>query len=113
MEGKSIVSSNLFQSFKFNCIPFIASPCSRLSETIQRSIANVVNSHVIKPSNVMPKAEVPLPGCCLNVQSLRNKAQLVAYYIVSQGFDVLAITETWLRNDTNQFVISELVLSGY
>ena len=38
-----------------------------------------------------------------------NKAISVADYIVSQGIDVLAITEMWLRTDTDQLTINELV----
>jgi len=40
---------------------------------------------------------------------LRNKAILVADYVVSQGIDVLELTETWLRTDTYQLIINELV----
>ena len=32
---------------------------------------------------------------------------------VCQGFNVLALTETWLGCDTGQFVKSELVPGGY
>jgi len=37
----------------------------------------------------------------------------VADYVVSQGIDVLALTETWLGTDTDQLIINELVPGGY
>jgi len=37
----------------------------------------------------------------------------VADYVVSQGIDVLALTETWLVTDTDQFTTNELVPGGY
>ena len=37
----------------------------------------------------------------------------MAGYVLSQGFEILALTETCLGNDTDQLVIGELVTSGY
>ena len=37
----------------------------------------------------------------------------MADYVVSQGIDVLALTETWLGTDTDQLTINELVPGGY
>ena len=37
----------------------------------------------------------------------------MADYVVSQGFDVLALTETWLGKDTDQLVVNELFQGGY
>ena len=34
-------------------------------------------------------------------------------YVVSRSSDILAMTETWFGNGTDQFVISDLVPSGY
>ena len=48
-----------------------------------------------------------LPQCL----SVRNKA--IPNYVVSQSIDVLALTETWLRTDTDQLIINVLVPGGY
>ena len=53
----------------------------------------------------------PLSVCCVNVQSLNNKALSVADFVVTQGIDILALTETWLGTDSDPFVISESVPS--
>jgi len=37
----------------------------------------------------------------------------VTDYVVSRGVDVLALTETWLGTDTDQFTINNLVPAGY
>ena len=42
-----------------------------------------------------------------------NKATFVADYVVSQGIDVLAITERLLGTDTDQITINQLVPGGY
>ena len=44
---------------------------------------------------------------------MSTKVIAVANYVVSPGSDMLALTETWLGDDTDQLVISELVPSGY
>ena len=59
------------------------------------------------------KVEVPLTVCCLNVQSLRNKATPVADFVVSHSIDVLALTETVFGTDTDQLTLSELVPASY
>ena len=47
-----------------------------------------------------------------NVRSLCNKATEVGDYITEQNIDLLAITETWLK-DTDSHVISECTPTGY
>ena len=37
----------------------------------------------------------------------------MADYVVSQGIDGLAVTETWLVTDTDQLTINELAPGGY
>ena len=68
-----------------------------LSQIVRRSTTNFLYLPVIELSIFVQKGEEPLSVCCLNVQSLRNKAILRAGYVVSEGFHV----------------ISELVASGY
>jgi hypothetical protein len=51
--------------------------------------------------------------CCLNPRSTKNKALSVSDYIVTQDYDVVALTETWLGTSVDKKCIAELVPSGY
>ena len=57
----------------------------------------------------------PLSTCLLNVSSAQNKPSLIADFIVENELDVLALTETWLKDtDSNQSrTVSEMTPSGY
>ena len=90
----------------------ILRPRRKHARVLLRSI-NIHNLYVIDSLHDHQKVEVPLTVCCLNVQSLRNKAISVTDYVISQGIDVLAITETWLGTDTDQLTINEVVPGGY
>ena len=46
---------------------------------------------------------------CANVQSFKNKALSVADCVVTQGIDILALTERWIGTEAGPFVISECV----
>ena len=70
------------------------------------------NLHVIVSLKDDQNVEVRLMVYCLNVQSLKNKAIPVDDYVVSQGVDVLALTETCLGTDTDQVTINDLVPAG-
>ena len=48
-----------------------------------------------------------------NVRSICNKASLVGDYITEKNIDLLAVTETWLKEDADQHVINECVPNGY
>jgi len=72
--------------------------------------SNFYNLHVIDSLHDDQKVEVPLTVWCLNAQSLRNKAISVADYVVLQGIDLLALTETWLGTDTDQMAAAVVVL---
>jgi len=83
-------------------------PHHRHDRVLLRSI-NFHNLHVIDSLDDDQKADVPLTVCCLNVQLSKNKATSVPDYVVSQGIDVLSLTETWLGTDTDQLTINDLV----
>ena len=53
--------------------------------------------------------------CLLNVRSAQNKPSLIADFIVENELDVLALTETWLKetDSTQSHTISEMTPSGY
>ena len=36
--------------------------------------------------------------CLINAHSVKNKAPQLIEYIIEHGFDIMAITETWLHN---------------
>lgn len=52
--------------------------------------------------------------CLINAQSVRNKVTPLSDYIIEHGFDIVAFTETWLRNtpDDDQ-IIRALTIPGY
>ena len=75
--------------------------------------SNIYNLRVIDSLHDDQQVEVQLTVCCLNAQSLRNKAISVADYVVSKGIGVLALTETWLVTDTDRLTINKLVPGGY
>ena len=41
------------------------------------------------------------------------KALSIAHFVVTQGIDILALTQTWLWTDSDHFVISESVPASY
>ena len=51
--------------------------------------------------------------CCLNPRSIKNKALSLSDYIVTQDYDIVALTETWLGTSVDKKCIAELVPSGY
>ena len=53
--------------------------------------------------------------CLLNVRSAQNKPCLIADFIVENEMDVLALTETWLKETdlTQSDTVSEMTPSGY
>jgi len=64
---------------------------SREARDLVRSI-NLHNLYVIESLHDDQKGDVPLPICCLNVQSLGNKAIPVSDYMLLQDIDVLGLT---------------------
>ena len=52
--------------------------------------------------------------CVLNPWSVRNKADEINDFILDQGLDLLAVTETWLSGDiTDNPIISALLPAGF
>ena len=52
--------------------------------------------------------------CLINAQSVRNKVPELTEYIIEHAFDIVAITETWIRNtpDDDQ-IIRAMQIPGY
>ena len=51
--------------------------------------------------------------CCHNSRSVKNKTFVLSDYVISNDFDIIAVTETWLGGPGDKACIAELVPSGY
>jgi len=51
--------------------------------------------------------------CSINPRSVNNKSLAISDYIVTNDFDIVAITETWLGTTNIKTVLAELVPEGY
>ena len=72
------------------------------------------NLHVIQKDHILNNQHTkPLIVYLQNVRSISNKAISVSDFVVSNDIDILALTETWLGNVTDSFVIGNLVPTGY
>ena len=49
----------------------------------------------------------------MNVRSVNNKALSLHDYITTENFDIIALTETWLSNDTPTATLNALVPNSY
>jgi hypothetical protein len=48
---------------------------------------------------------MPINFCLLNTRSLNRKELFINDYVSENDIDILAMTETWLREDDNEFSI--------
>ena len=62
-----------------------------------------------------PVSEVPQISLChVNVRSVRNKTLCISDFITDHELDILALTETWLKDDSKeQLVLGELLAYRY
>ena len=52
--------------------------------------------------------------CLLNARSINNKSLQIKDNLVDQSFDILALTETWLRaNECSNFITRDISPTGY
>ena len=52
--------------------------------------------------------------CLINSRSLRNKAAIIKDHIVTNNFDLVAVTETWLgKDDNDKAVKKDITPSGF
>ena len=49
----------------------------------------------------------------LNARSVRNKTLAINEFVTDHDVDILAITETWLKKNSDKPIIAELTPSGY
>jgi len=74
---------------------------------------NHENLHPVMMINPDCKASDPLTLVSLNCRSVKNEPISICDFIISNGVDILAITETWLGNVIDDHVLSDLIPSGY
>ena len=56
---------------------------------------------------------MPTNFCLLNTRSINRKELSINDYVSENDIDILAITETWLRENDNEFSIAEMCPTGY
>ena len=87
------------------------------NERLSNSTSNKLNTNnniEIQLQNATPtKGQKKLKVCSLNPRSVKNKTIAISDYIISNDFDVVALTETWLSNSVDKVCSSELVPNGY
>jgi hypothetical protein len=57
-----------------------------------------VNVNNLVTINSTTPFENKMKLCLLNTRSVKNKAPQIMDYIIEEAFDVMALTETWLRD---------------
>ena len=68
-------------------------------------------SRVTTPSLYLESSHINL--CCLNTRSAKNKILSISDYVTSHDYDIMCLTEIWLRSDIDAVCISEMVPTGY
>jgi len=63
--------------------------------------------------NSITKGQTSLKMCCINPKSVINKTFALSDYIISNSFDIVAVTETWLGSAVDKACINEHVPCGY
>ena len=51
--------------------------------------------------------------CCINPRSVKNKTLAICDFILSNKFDLVAITESWLGTSVDKVCLNELLPEGY
>ena len=78
-------------------------------QTRSRNSANLVNIRCEPFLNIVNHS---LSLCLMNTQSVRNKTADFVDYVCGQAFDLVAITETWLKTIDDAIRV-ELCPAGY
>jgi hypothetical protein len=66
-------------------------------------------------ARTVPYTSRPLinPIYCVNPRYVKNKTISLCDYVLSNDFDMVAVTETWLGSNVDETCISGLVPNGY
>jgi len=51
--------------------------------------------------------------CSINCRSVKNKTLSICDFVLTNDYDLVALTETWLGSSVDEVCVSELVPSGY
>ena len=75
---------------------------------------NSCHSNLI-PVKIIPSSRIKsnFTMCTLNCQSVKNKSVSLNDFIVSNDYDLVALTETWLGTSYDTKCLNELVPNGY
>ena len=74
---------------------------------------SAIHSNLLQLSTITPVKKSGLTVGCLNVQSARNKADLIRDIVIHHDIDILSLTETWLTTkDKDDFHVKGLSLPG-
>ncbi|KXJ18376.1 RNA-directed DNA polymerase from mobile element jockey [Exaiptasia diaphana] len=76
-----------------------------------RRNSSLVNKTPSETASI-PSSKDFIRFCLLNTRSLNKKTLRVKDYIVEHNFDIFAVTETWLKDDSD-FEIRDVCPSGY
>ena len=66
-----------------------------------------------KLCNAQPAKPASVHLVLKNAQSVRNKTLLIKECVREDAIDLLAVTETWLKRDSDSALITELTPDGY
>ena len=73
-----------------------------------------IHSNLLQISTTTPVKTSGLTVGCLNIQSVRNKTDIIRDIVINHDIDMLSLTETWLTtNDKDDFHVNGLSLAGY
>lgn len=67
--------------------------------------------HVYPTSNSKSYRNVNF--CLLNTRSIRNKSDLIKEFLLDSKLDILALTETWLQGNNDQYSIRDITPTNY
>jgi hypothetical protein len=68
----------------------------------------------IKPNSLpVVQGQKKLTVCSINCRPIKNKTLAICDFILSNDFDLVAITETWLGTKVDKVCVNELLPDGY
>ena len=73
-----------------------------------------IHFNLLQISTTTPVKTSGLTAGCLNIQSARNKTDIIRDIVINHDIDILSLTETWLTTkDKDDFHVKGLSLPGY
>ena len=84
--------------------------CKYTNNLVYPKLQKVEGSHFTHEHIVDRDTDISLT--LMNAQSVRNKTLTINEYVREENIDLLAITQTWLKQDGDMSVITELIPEG-